>query len=127
MIATGAAAVTQAIPGKVAASDRIQVAALGVNGRGRNHIQGFQELRDVEIPVVCDPDREVGGQRAPEIEKGYGKKVDVETDLRKAFTRKDIGAVSVATPNHWHSLATIWACQAGKDVYARISVLNIYL
>ena len=117
LLATGAAAVTQAIPGKVAASDRIQVAVLGVNGRGMQHVQGFQELPDAEIAVVCDPDREVGAKRAAEIEKKYGKKVEIETDLRNVFARKGIDAVSVATPNHWHSLATVWACQAGKDVY----------
>ena len=54
---------------------------------------------------------------AEQFESKYGYKPETETDLRKVFDRKDVDVVSVATPNHWHALATIWACQAGKDVY----------
>ena len=67
--------------------------------------------------VLCDPDEKVLAKRAAEFENKYGHKVETETDMRRVFDRNDIEVVSVATPNHWHSLATIWACQAGKDVY----------
>jgi predicted dehydrogenase len=67
--------------------------------------------------LVCDPDSQVAALCAGGFEKKYGRKVETASDLRKVFERKDIDAVTVATPNHWHSLATIWACQAGKDVY----------
>ncbi len=99
------------------ANDLIRVAVLGVNGRGKNHIQGFMELPGVEVVTICDPDIRVLEKRSQEFSEKYGKKVKVEQDLRKVFDDPEIDAVSIATPNHWHSLATIWACQAGKDVY----------
>ncbi len=102
---------------KAGPADRIRVAVLGVNGRGKDHIGGYQGLRDAEVALLCDPDSKVLAERAGQFEKQYGRKVLTATDLRKVFERKDIDAVSIATPNHWHSLAAIWACQAGKDVY----------
>lgn len=98
-------------------NDTVRAAVLGVNGRGQTHIQGFMGTKGVRVAVLCDPDRKVLDERAKQFEKKYGYKVETETDLRKVYDRKDIDVVSVATPNHWHSLATIWACQAGKDVY----------
>jgi predicted dehydrogenase len=98
-------------------ADKVRVAVLGVNGRGTNHIGGFMQQPDAEVVCLCDPDLNVLGKRAAEFEKKYGKKVIQQQDLRKVFEDKSIDAVSVATPNHWHALATIWACQSGKDVY----------
>jgi predicted dehydrogenase len=100
-----------------AANDKIRIAVLGVNGRGKDHIAGFGSVPDAEVAVLCDPDRKVLAERAKSFETRYERKVDQMTDLRKVFERKDIDAVSIAMPNHWHSLAAIWACQAGKDVY----------
>ena len=99
------------------ANDRVSVAVLGVNGRGQNHMAGFSNLKNVEVATLCDPDNVILQQRAQEFGKKTGKKVKTEMDLRKVFDDKSIDAVSIATPNHWHALATIWACQAGKDVY----------
>jgi predicted dehydrogenase len=99
------------------ANDRVRIAILGVNGRGKDHIKGYAPLENVEIACLCDPDLEVLGARAKEFEAKYGKKVIQQQDLRKVYEDKSIDAVSIATPNHWHSLAAIWACQAGKDVY----------
>ena len=99
------------------ANDRINAAVLGVNGRGKNHIEGLMEQKNVQITTFVDPDLNVAGTRAKEFEKKYGQKVNIVQDMRKAFDNKDIHVVTVATPNHWHTLATIWACQAGKDVY----------
>ena len=67
--------------------------------------------------MLCDPDMQVAEKAASEFAKKYGRTPKIEQDLRRVFDNKDIDAVTVATPNHWHSLATIWACQAGKDVY----------
>jgi len=67
--------------------------------------------------VLCDPDEKVLNDRAEKFASEYGYKPETETDLRKVFDRKDVDVVGIATPNHWHALATIWACQAGKDVY----------
>jgi predicted dehydrogenase len=101
------------------ANDRLRVAVIGVNGRGSDaHFPGFQRTNEnVEIVCLCDVDKAILNKHAKNFEKKYGVKPSLETDMRKVFERKDIDVVSVATPNHWHSLATIWACQAGKDVY----------
>jgi predicted dehydrogenase len=98
-------------------NDTIRVAVLGVNGRGREHISVLAKQAGVQIAVLCDPDQQVLEARAAELEKQHGQRAALENDLRKVLDRKDVDAVTVATPNHWHSLATIWACQAGKDVY----------
>lgn len=111
-------AIPTIIPSKAfGANDRLRVAVLGVNGRGKDHIQGFMKLDNVEVAILCDPDNVVSGEAAKNFEHKYGKKVATQQDLRKVFDDKEIDAVSIATPNHWHALATIWACQAGKDVY----------
>jgi len=99
------------------ANDRLRVAVIGVNGRGKDHISGLMKQDNVEVATLCDVDQVVLGERASEFEKKYGKKVHTEQDLRKVYEDKSIDAVSIATPNHWHALAAIWACQAGKDVY----------
>src|SRR3954447_6435730 len=99
------------------ANDTIRAAVLGVNGRGKTHIEGFMGTKGVKVAVLCDPDRKVLDERAKQFAKKYGYTPETETDLRKVFERKDVDVVGVATPNHWHSLAAIWACQAGKDVY----------
>jgi len=82
-----------------------------------DHIHGFNALPNAEVVMLCDPDANVLAERAGQFEAKYGRKVRTEQDLRKVFDDHEIDAVSVATPNHWHALATIWACQAGKDVY----------
>jgi predicted dehydrogenase len=119
--AVGAAAAFAAptiIPSTAFGSNaKVAVAVLGVNGRGTNHIEGFTRLPEVEVAALCDPDLVVLDKRAAEFEKKNGKKVNKYQDLRKLFQDKSIDAVSIATPNHWHSLAAIWAMQAGKDVY----------
>ena len=95
----------------------LRVAVVGVNGRGGSHIDGFGKRKDCEIAAIVDVDEVVGNKRADAIEKQYGKRPAVYTDMRKCFADKSIHIASIATPNHWHSLAAIWAIQAGKDVY----------
>ncbi|WP_337044277.1 Gfo/Idh/MocA family protein [Emticicia sp. 17c] len=99
------------------ANDRLRVAVIGVNGRGKDHISGLMKQDNVEVTTLCDVDKVVLQERANDFEKKYSKKVKTEQDLRKVYDDKTIDAVSIATPNHWHALAAIWACQAGKDVY----------
>jgi predicted dehydrogenase len=117
--AAGTVAATTSLSATAAegANDTIRAAVLGLNGRGKTHIQGFMGTKGVKVAVLCDPDRVVLDKAAAQFEKKYGYKPDTETDLRKVYDRKDVDVVGVATPNHWHALATIWACQAGKDVY----------
>lgn len=99
------------------ANDRMRVAVIGINGRGKDHIAGFSKLENVEVATLCDVDDVVLQKTATDFETKYKRKVKTEQDLRKVYDDKDIDAVSIATPNHWHALAAIWACQAGKDVY----------
>src|SRR3954468_9392580 len=98
-------------------NDTIRAAVLGLNGRGKAHIAGFMGTKGVRVAVLCDPDRKVLDETARQFESRHGYKPETETDLRAVYNRKDVDVVGIATPNHWHALATIWACQAGKDVY----------
>src|SRR4030095_5383154 len=82
-----------------------------------SHIDGFLDQKDVELAALCDIDESVLDQRLEQVEKGSKKKPDRYFDMRKLFEDKSIDVVSFATPNHWHSLGSIWAIQAGKDVY----------
>ena len=118
--ATAAAAISlpTIIPAKVfGANDRINAAVLGVHGRGKSHIKSFMNQKNVLVTHLCDPDMNVLKERQKSFKETYKKEVALEQDLRKIYDNKDIDVVSIATPNHWHALAMIWACQAGKDVY----------
>ncbi|MEQ9375003.1 MAG: Gfo/Idh/MocA family oxidoreductase [Imperialibacter sp.] len=99
------------------ANDRINAAVLGVNGRGKSHIKSFMVQDNVQITHLCDPDMPLLKKRQAEFKETYKKDVLLEQDVRKIIDNKDIDVISIAMPNHWHALATIWACQAGKDVY----------
>jgi predicted dehydrogenase len=100
------------------ANDRVRVAILGIRGRGRDHMKGWNRLENVEIATLCDIDENLfRAHSESRYEKEGKKQPKFETDLRRVFDDKDIDAVSIATPNHWHSLAAIWAIEAGKDVY----------
>ena len=99
------------------ANEDIRVAVVGVNGRGGSHISEFGGMKGVRLVALCDVDRKVLDNEAAAVEKKYGRKVETYVDIRKLLENKDIDVISIATPNHWHSLGTIWACQAGKDVY----------
>jgi predicted dehydrogenase len=117
---TTAAAAAASVAGKrltAAPSDTVRVACVGLRGRGKDHIRGYSNLPGVEIVAMCDVDESVLNERAAGLEKTGKKKPQTYTDLRKLLENKDIDAISIATPNHWHALQTIWACQAGKDVY----------
>ena len=98
-------------------NDRVRVACVGLRGRGRDHIRAYNQLANVEIAAVCDVDESILNSRVGEIEKAKDKRPAAYTDLRKLLEDKSIDAISIATPNHHHTLQTIWACQAGKDVY----------
>jgi len=118
--AVAAGAATLALGGRVlGANDRVRVACVGVRGRGHDHIRGFHALsnENVEIAALCDVDENVLNQRLGDVEKLGAPKPKGYWDIRKLLEDKDIDAISIATPNHWHSLIAIWGCQAGKDVY----------
>ncbi len=117
-VATAAVAIPTFVPSTVfGANDRVNVAVLGVRGRGKGHISSYMELDNVRVTTLSDPDMNVLKERGQQFKEKYGKKVKLVQDIRKVLKDKKVDVISLATPNHWHSLATIWACQAGKDVY----------
>jgi predicted dehydrogenase len=116
--AVGLGALRRSTASWAGANDRIRMAVVGVHGQGKGHLNGFSQIEGVEVATICDIDESLWEPRAKEYftDKGL-KKPSFEADIRKVLEDKNINAISIATPNHWHSLATIWACQAGKDVY----------
>ncbi len=99
------------------ANDRINVAVIGVRGRGQGHVAEYAKRPDAAVAAVCDIDtanNERAVQLALKLQAGKPKEY---RDIRQVLDDKNIDAVSIATCNHWHALAAIWACQAGKDVY----------
>ncbi|MEP0843774.1 MAG: Gfo/Idh/MocA family oxidoreductase [Phycisphaerae bacterium] len=105
--------------GVLGANDRIRVAVAGLNGRGGSHVGAFLGMKDqgVEIAYIVDPDSRLFAGKLKQITDRQGSAPLAVQDIRKALDDKELNVISVATPNHWHALITIWGCQAGKDVY----------
>jgi predicted dehydrogenase len=101
----------------VAANDKANIAMIGVGGRGRGLTGGFARQPDVNITYLCDVDQASLERANQVIEKAGKPKAQNVTDMRRLFDAKDVDAVVIATPDHWHAPATILACDAGKDVY----------
>ncbi len=101
----------------IGANDRINVAVSGIHSRGGTHIREFQGMDGVEVICLVDPDKGTFPGRSKEVVERGGKKPKTYQDIRKALDNKDVDVLTIATTNHWHALQTIWACQAGKDVY----------
>ncbi len=98
------------------ANEDIRVAVVGFNGRGGDHINGLRRVKGVRLVALCDVDSDVLGREVKRCQD-RAEPVQGYADLRRLLESPEIDAVSIATPNHWHSLAAIWAIQAGKDVY----------
>ncbi len=127
-LAAGAAGVTLGSVGMTAksyarilgANERLNVSVIGVRGQGFGHLRrwaGMAKENNVYVRTVCDVDENLFAERVAEVAKLQGETPGTAYDMRRVFDDPDIDAVSIATPNHWHALATIWACQAGKHVY----------
>jgi predicted dehydrogenase len=114
--AVGATAVLSSHLRAQGANDAIRIGVVGLNGRGDAHVKAFPALEGVRLTALCDADDKVLGKFVTEAEKN-GHKVQGFKDIRKMLESKEVDAIAIATPNHWHSLMTVWACQAGKDVY----------
>jgi predicted dehydrogenase len=99
------------------ANDRVRIAVAGINGRGQTHLAGFGPMKDVEIAYLVDPDSRLFASRSKLVSARAGNTPACVQDVRRALDDKNLDAVSIVTPNHWHALMAIWACQAGKDVY----------
>ena len=99
------------------AGDRVQVAIIGLNGRGSDHMKELSRLANAQIAALCDVDSRVLDKRLVQMDKLGLPKPKTYADIRRLLDDKSIDAITIATPNHWHSLMAIWGCQAGKDVY----------
>jgi predicted dehydrogenase len=101
------------------ANDRVVLASIGIRGQGNALKRGFARLKNVEHKVLCDIDANLAAERIndPRLADVPTFKPQFVQDLRRVMDDKDIDAVVIAAPNHWHALATIWALQAGKHVY----------
>ena len=93
------------------------MATIGIRGRGQDHISAFSHRKDTAVVALCDVDSRLFDSSSKKLEDRTGKAPQLVTDLRRIMDDKTIDVVTVATPNHWHALAAVWACQAGKDVY----------
>ncbi len=117
-VKAAAAAVATARYPILGANDRIHVGVVGLGGRGRDHINYYAELNsECRIVALCDVNQAARERAEAQVVKLTDTKPRTFIDMREMFGDKEVHAVSIATPNHWHALATIWACQAGKDVY----------
>ncbi|MEI7422312.1 MAG: Gfo/Idh/MocA family oxidoreductase [Prolixibacteraceae bacterium] len=104
----------------IGTNERINVAVIGIRGRGNdliNHYCALKESHNVKLITLCDTDEQLFASRSKIVIDKTGFKPATEWDMRKVFDNPDIHAVSLAIPNHWHALGSIWACQAGKHVY----------
>ena len=104
----------------IGSNERIHLAQIGIRNQGTEHINNYCSLKDshnVVLKVLCDTDEALFDSKSKIVADKTGLKPELEWDLRKVLDNKEIDAVSMATPNHWHALATVWACQAGKHVY----------
>jgi predicted dehydrogenase len=121
-------AVTAAAATRVwGANDKINVAIVGLGGRGSAHLNIYSRLPDARVAGLCDIDQAAREKAQATLMKNTSQKGKEFEDMREAFADPSIDAVSIATPNHWHALATIWACKAGKDVYSeKPACYNIY-
>jgi predicted dehydrogenase len=110
---------TRASGAILGANDRLRIAVAGLNGRGGSHIDGWLDQENLEIAYLVDPDERVLGRRLKEVDKKTDGKYKVQgvSNIQRVLDDPTVHAVSIATPNHWHSLMAIWAMQAGKHVY----------
>ncbi|HTU89655.1 MAG TPA: Gfo/Idh/MocA family oxidoreductase [Gemmataceae bacterium] len=110
-------AAEKAVAKKGQVNDQLRVAVIGVHGRGKDHINGLAGKHNCIITTICDADSAVIGDAMKRTEAQQKKLPRFEQDIRKVVEDKDIDIITIATPNHWHALAAIWAMQNGKDVY----------
>lgn len=106
------------------ANDKIKVGAIGIKGMGWTDLASFLKNKEVECVALCDVDRSILESRSGQVEKIQGKKAALYGDYRKLLEHKELDAVIIGTPDHWHTLPMIEACQAGLDVYVEKPIAN---
>jgi len=113
-----------AAPRRIGPNDQINIGIVGIRSRGWALYNDVRAIKGVRIAALCDVDGNVLAQRQAEAQKNLGYKPEGYADMRKMFASPSVDAVIIATPNHWHALATIWACQAGKHVFVEKPVCH---
>jgi len=103
-------------------NEKVVLGLIGAGGRGRMVIKNMAKLDNVEIKYVCDVEDARGKGAVAELEQIQGSAPTLTDEMRDVLDDKDVNGVIVATPEHWHALATVWACQAGKDVYVEKNI-----
>ena len=106
-----------AVRGLASPNDTVRMGVVGLGGRGSSHINAWSEMPNVELVAICDVDQSHINDKLKALAAKGVKTPATFVDVRKMLEDKNIDAISIASPNHWHTLQTIWACQAGKDVY----------
>jgi len=117
MMSSTSAAAAQVVRTNRSPNDTVRVAVVGCGGRGASHMGAWTSQPNVELAALVDVDDSHSERYIGQLQRKNLKPVPTFRDIRKVLDDKNIDAVSIATPNHWHTLQTIWACQAGKDVY----------
>lgn len=110
--------------GRAAPSDTLRVGLIGCRNMGFGILEHHLKNKDVVCTALCDVDENVLNDKAAAVEKNFGQKPKLYRDFRKLLEQKDIDAVIIGTPDHWHCLQTVYALQAGKDVYVEKPMAN---
>ena len=127
LFSTFAISGTKASGRVIGANDTIRIGVAGINGRGQSHIKEFAGRDNVQVTYLIDPDSRLFESRSEQVSSRGGNTPKCVQDVREALDDKSLDAISIATCNHWHSLMTVWACQAKKDVYVEKPLShNIY-
>lgn len=121
---TGVAILPNILTAGCSTNEKITVGLIGCYGMGMQDLKAFLQIKNVECAALCDIDERVLNMRAAEVEKIQGKKPKLYSDFRKLLEQKDIDTVIVGTPDHWHCLPVVYACQEGKDVYTEKPLAN---
>src|SRR5713226_3129222 len=100
-------------------NERVVLAVMGTRSRGRDLLRGFSAFDDVEIAYICEVDENLVPAALKDVNARQKRTPKIEKDLRRVLEDKNVTALAIAAPDHWHALATIWACQAGKHVYVK--------
>ena len=123
-VTLGAASLVGQSESWAGANDRVRIAMVGMGGHGRSVMLSLSELKGIEVATLCDPDENLLADRCGQLEERTGKKPKLETDMRRIMDDPSIDAVFITCCNHWHALAGIWACQAGKHAYVEKPVCH---
>lgn len=110
--------------GQASPNREVRLGVVGFRSRGRDHYRAFSKIPGVKVAFLCDVDERLFPAAVKEVEALNGTRPETYTDIRRLLERKDLDAISIAAPDHWHALMTIWGCQAGKDVYCEKPVCH---